>query len=368
MTAPLRKELKWRSQRSSFFGKMTRMALLPFRTNKFTAPAPPLQGNLPVSIARLVWGAATVGASPVALGAPPRPLIELCWRVALTGANVSEDARSSRWVKTGSYNRLDPSEKSAVSYFLGMTQAKVTCEMLLGVPHLVHLDAVLALLGQTTKESRPDFIGSDWATMSYTVAVEAKGRTRGRTKAVTDKAKLQAGLLPSIVGTSSNACVASVASFDNDGYWVAYLEDPPGPYEGLEALTIEILLVAYYRPLVAALVTAGINEAESDDLMTVALLPGIDVRLGLPTAVVNALRNYLEPELLSASQIRTIGAALLEALAELPGKAEAADAVESWESRGAQEAEVPSSCTGFDSVEVQLGSSWFPNTSTTSKR
>jgi len=42
---------------------------------------------------------------------------------------------------TAGYCSLDPSEKRAVSCFLGMTQAKITCEHLLRTPRLIHLDA-----------------------------------------------------------------------------------------------------------------------------------------------------------------------------------------------------------------------------------
>lgn len=200
------------------------MAQLFFRTENFTGLGPPASGNLRVSLGRLIWSAITVGATPISLGAPPRPLVELCWRAALAMASVEEYSISDRWTKTDAYYRLDPSEKSAVSYFLGMTQAKITSEMLLGVPHLVHLDAILALLGSSTDQSRPDFVGVDLATMTYTIALEAKGRTHGRPARVVRKAKEQAKLLPSIVGTNSNLRVASVASFDQDDYWEAYLE------------------------------------------------------------------------------------------------------------------------------------------------
>lgn len=126
------------------------MGRVAFETSGFAALAPPPAGDLLVSPARLAWAAATVGATPVSLGGIPRPYLELCWRVALASAAIEESRLSGRWVRTAAYDRLDPSEKSAVSYFLGMAQAKITCEMLLGVPHLVHLDAVLATLGAST--------------------------------------------------------------------------------------------------------------------------------------------------------------------------------------------------------------------------
>lgn len=86
------------------------MAQLPFVTENFVGPVPPASGDLPVSLARLIWGAITVGATPISLGAPPRPLVELCWRAALAMASVEEDSSSNRRIKTDAYWRLDPSE------------------------------------------------------------------------------------------------------------------------------------------------------------------------------------------------------------------------------------------------------------------
>ena len=113
---------------------------------------------------------------------------------------------------TDGYWRLDPSEKRAVSYFLGMTQAKIMCERLLHAPHLIHLDAFLAMIGQTTRTSRPDLVGLSLPAMDVTIAVEAKGRTGGRDDQIIHKAKAQARSLPGVLSTSSALRVASVAS------------------------------------------------------------------------------------------------------------------------------------------------------------
>lgn len=151
-----------------------RVARLHFETSGFAGPGPAASGDLPVSWPCLIRAAITVGASPVSLGTHPRPLVELCWRAALVGANLEHDASADRWRKAAAYKRLDPSEKSAVSYFLGMTQAKITSEMLLGVPYLVHLDAVLALLGQTTNQSRP----TSWALTLPRASTRSRWRQR----------------------------------------------------------------------------------------------------------------------------------------------------------------------------------------------
>jgi hypothetical protein len=54
-------------------------------------------------------------------------------------------------------------------------------------------------------------VGFDYDSMTYSIAVEAKGRTRGRTFKVTNAAKQQAMLLPTVVRATSNLRVASVA-------------------------------------------------------------------------------------------------------------------------------------------------------------
>ena len=144
-----------------------------------TPLAEPASGPLSLPLGELLWGAITVGATPISIGGAPRPLIELCWRAALAAASLEEDS-SGRWVMTDGYWRLDPSEKRAVSYFLGMTQAKIMCGRLLRAPHLIHLDAFLAMIGQTTRTSRPDLVGLSSPAMDVTIAVEAKGRTGGR--------------------------------------------------------------------------------------------------------------------------------------------------------------------------------------------
>jgi hypothetical protein len=262
---------------------------------------------------------------------------------------------------TDGYYRLDRSEKTAVSYFLGMTQAKVTCDMLLGVPHLVHLDAILALLGQTTNQSRPDLVGFDYASMTCSIAVEAKGRTRGRTSDVTSKAKQQAMLLPTVVSTTSNLRVASVAFFDRNYFWHAYLEDPVGPYEGLESQTIETLLVAYYRPVVATLLTSGIDRTDSDDDTIFARLPGIDLTLGLPSAIVNSFRELPLAGPVPSGQINSVGRSLIGIISDIPVKS--LTRLPDWNARGALEAQNPRSFTGSDGIHVQLGESWALGTS-----
>lgn len=121
-----------------------------------------------------------------------------------------------------------------------------------------------------------------------------------------------------------------MASFDADGYWDAYLQDPAGPYEQLVAQPTAVLLVAYYRPLVSALLTAGIDETIGDQTTAVARLPGMDASLGLPRTIVDIIRALPLVGPVPADQLEAAGDSLVGALLDLPGKSSADDAGQNW--------------------------------------
>ena len=232
------------------------------------------------------------------------------------------------------------------------------CGRLLRAPHLIHLDAFLAMIGQTTRASRPDLVGLSLPGMDVTIAVEAKGRTGGRDDEVTRKAKEQARSLPGVLSTSSALRVASVASFDAQWRWEAYLEDPPGPVQPLDSLTPGALLAAYYRPLVAALLEAPQDQVrDDDDAMTITQLPGIDLALGIPTAIVTIIRTLPLTGPVAAGQLQETGAALQQAVPtrQFTSKGETAGPDEEV-SRGLQEPLRP--YTGLDGVFIRPGPSW----------
>lgn len=88
------------------------MPFLSYEARKFKTPlAAPTSGRLSLPLAGLIWGAITVGATPIAMGGTPRPLIELCWRAALAAASLEEESSSGRWVMSAGYRRLDASER-----------------------------------------------------------------------------------------------------------------------------------------------------------------------------------------------------------------------------------------------------------------
>lgn len=315
-------------------------------------------GQLSLPMAELIYAAATMGALPVGMGGAQRPLLELCWRVAMVGASLEVAPRSGAWVKTEAYRRLDGSEKSAVSYFLGMTQAKITCARLLQAPHLIHLDAFLAMIGQPTNRSRPDLVGVS-SDMEATIAVEAKGLSGRWRREVAEKAKKQTASLPGVRATSQIIRVASVASFDRQDRWEAYLEDPPAPVQPHVSLSVGSVLTTYYRPLVAALLEAvGPSDSEDDGGTVKARLPSIDLTLGVPTAIVEAMQLLPPTGRLTPRQMATTGAALVKVVRDRSFLFMATAGVDRKEEGAKVSLPRDRSHRGLDGVYVELGPTW----------
>ena len=93
-----------------------------------------------------------------------------------------------------------------------------------------------------------------------------------------------------MLSTSSALRVASVASFDA----AVEVGGLPGgsarPSPAMDSLTPGALLAAYYRPLVAAQLEAG-RPGPRREAITIAELPGIDLALGIPAAIVTIIRT-----------------------------------------------------------------------------
>jgi hypothetical protein len=243
--------------------------------------------HLPVTPAEVLKTAAVVG-MPTLASHPGRnrPLIEMIWRTALVSANVRPTFQNRRWTRSDAYDNLDPSEKTAVSYFLGMTQAAVTTRLVLGYPHLVHVDVLLHHQGVSLTGTRPDFVAVDPGNQSaYAAVVEAKGRTNKFDRDALRAAKRQTASTPTVRGLVPKEAIASEAYFDAGDHWSSVLADPV--WDGRELnFGLETYLMLYYRNVI----DAG-REAPSWEQDNGAFrfdVPGLPLELQIPTAIVDA--------------------------------------------------------------------------------
>src|SRR2546425_10519701 len=104
-----------------------------------------LQGSheLAVEWHDIIWAAVSVGKTGLddLLAFGPYSLDEIRFRIFLVRANLWEDRNHVQ--QTPAYVNLDPTEKGAISYFLGMALGKLLMFRLLDTPWMVHLSKLV---------------------------------------------------------------------------------------------------------------------------------------------------------------------------------------------------------------------------------
>lgn len=100
------------------------MITIPYIADSFLPPYAAVDGqrDLIIDWPRLVWSAITVGRAHCrdVLRHGQYSLFEIIYRMAMVYANLKV-TRRARILKTRAYRGLDPSEKGAISFFVGMT-------------------------------------------------------------------------------------------------------------------------------------------------------------------------------------------------------------------------------------------------------
>jgi hypothetical protein len=250
---------------------------------------PALVGSkqLSVSWAEIIWAAISVGRGSLShlTQYGVFSVFEITYRAALIYANLRESP-SGILTRSSAYDGLDPSEKGAVSYFVGITLAKLFANRLLSVPWLLHLDVYRQQLQPILAgKSKPDFVGLnaayDW------VVLEAKGRTNEYEDSVLQRAKSQTQQLTTIQGNQPVLRAGSLAYFSAGNLQFA-IRDPKGE-DGREKirdlpLSKDALIRAYYRLFQAWFQEATSVQTEEIEGRRYRLLalPDFELSIGLP--------------------------------------------------------------------------------------
>jgi hypothetical protein len=295
-----------------------------------------------VTAARLVWAASTIRTAPYGTLLPGGYSLEVEWRSAMLRSSL--DLGSPRVRRSSSYDRLDPSEKGAVSFFLGQAQAKVFARDFFGVARMLHYDAYLRFLGRPLKGTRPDYVGYRGSRIA--LAVEAKGRSNYWDAETVVRAKKQVRSLPAIRGYRPTR-YAHLAYFDNDS-WCAYLEDPPAINQS-QTIDPEIMTSAYYYPIVQAIRQQG-GEPEyirwQDTQFLIAEFPRVDVSIMVQRDIAELSSESLPHEQTGTRQISALHALALT--------------MDENGDMHAPQSSDPFTFVGQDGVGVRLGRSWSP--------
>lgn len=274
---------------------MSSLLVIPYTSKGFPDQSVPNQtAVLNVSWDDLLWAALTVGR-------PNKGYIfkhgrssfyEALFRLSLVRMALEQSGPTGRRLRrTNAARTLDPSEKGAINYFLGLAVSKLFAAKLLSTPWLLHLDVFRPQLDVVLKgRSRPDLVGKmpdgSW------IAMECKGRLSAPDEKTKNKAKAQSQRITSIDGKSPRLHIGAVTYFKSDILHF-YLEDPPGDKSIARPIQFETtaaIWAHYYAPILGLI---GVNERyrialERGDLVRIEEL---DLEIGVHPRILSLLER-----------------------------------------------------------------------------
>jgi hypothetical protein len=268
------------------------MPLIPYTPQNFAAHHGNLlqqSQDLDLSWAELIWAAISVGRAELfhVVRYGDYSLFEISYRTAILFANLRE-LETELVTRSEAYDGLDPSEKGAISYFLGMTLTKAAVHRLCNVPWLMHLDVYRAELAVALSDdrSRPDLVGRD--ELGRWVVVESKGRTNSFDGRALERAKQQAQKIMNIGGQAPHLAIGILVHFDGDILQL-HLRDPePDVKAGISLpLSSESFFEGYYRPFREWLRgdPSRRRVKVGERTFIVALIESLDLSVGLDEAL-----------------------------------------------------------------------------------
>ena len=261
----------------------------------FKRGAPIVNGNhrLTTSWSEVLWAAITVGRPSVgyvfAHGAAASTY-EALFRWSLVRMAIDQAPADRVFRRTQAARMLDPSEKGAVSYFLGLTIAKLFAARLLAAPWLLHLDVFrprlnAVLLGR----SRPDLVGQTVA--GQWLGLESKGRVSVPDADTKKEAKAQAKRITSVMGAPPAYNIGAITYFEKERlsfYW----RDPTPDFDDPARIEIDVRdddWRFYYAPALAL-----VRDHARDPLHepTLVRVEGADVEIGIHPFVLGHLLEH----------------------------------------------------------------------------
>lgn len=198
---------------------------------------------------------------------------------------------ANRLRRTEAARTLDPSEKGAINYFLGLAISKLFAEKLLGAPWLLHLDVFRPQLNAVlTGRSRPDLVGQR-ADGSW-LALECKGRVSMPDARAKQRAKAQAERVVSINGSQPCFRIGGIAYFKNEVlqyYW----QDPEGASHGSKrAVAVHVSpddWQHYYLPVLDLIRSNARYLEQMQREPVLMLLEHLDVKIGVRPELLRVL-------------------------------------------------------------------------------
>ncbi len=250
----------------------------------------------------ILWAAVTVGR-------PNRhyvfqygnaSMFEALFRWSLVRMSLEQSSPTAfRLRRTAAAKTLDPSEKGAINYFLGLIFCKLFASQLLNTPWLLHLDVFRPMLNPVlTGRSRPDMVGLNPASGEWH-AFECKGRASSPSADAQTKAKAQASRLVSVSGIPCSLHIGAITYFRSDVLQFYWRDPTPDGQREIELSAIGDPWRYYYSPIAELIsdrkawdrLTDRRREKTSPFVVPVLEIEKLDVSIGIEPRIAQALSS-----------------------------------------------------------------------------
>ncbi|WP_159075363.1 hypothetical protein [Celeribacter baekdonensis] len=243
--------------------------LIDFESEGFPTSIGPANGFQVLSTTwrEILWAALTVGRPSISFIFQHRlaSLFEALYRISQMRMALTQETFSQHLYRTNAFRQLDPTEKGAVSYALGMAFCKLFAHKLLNTHWLLHLDVFKDQLNPElrTGKSRPDLVGQndagDWH------AFESKGRSSSPNDDAKQKAKQQAQRLVRVDGQDCRLHIGAISFFRSETLEFYWRDPAPIKEEPFEVRLPEDAWKHYYLPALSFSQSEGLDEPNGTD-------------------------------------------------------------------------------------------------------
>lgn len=231
----------------------------------------------------ILWAALTVGrpSTSFVFQHGLASLFEAFYRISQVRMALTQETFQQNLYRSDAFRQLDPTEKGAVSYALGMVFCKLFAHKFLDTHWLLHLDVFRDQLNPEllTGKSRPDLVGQDCSGNWH--AFESKGRSSVPSDEAKQKAKEQAQRLIRVNGQDCVLHIGAIAFFRSEALEFYWRDPDPLKDEPFEVELPNDAWRHYYQPALAMSQLEAREEARepSDINVSVVIAPSILERL-----------------------------------------------------------------------------------------
>lgn len=256
-----------------------------------TGPVANGVGTLETCWNDLIWAALTIGRPNLAhvFSHGDSSRYEAIFRLSLMRMSLEQKWRfPANLCRTKAVKSLDPSEKGAVNYFIGMTMCKLFATKLLDTPWLLHLDVFRRSLDVTLQQrSRPDLVGQS-ADLTKWIAMESKGRSSPPSEDAKEKAKLQAQRVTHINGSPPAYQLGCITYYRDDIVEFFWRDPQPqnGESGGVKVQVEDRMWGYYYAPVLSLIQSPEVRQSELPiGLPLFHVDDGLDIHVGIEPVI-----------------------------------------------------------------------------------